>query len=177
MACSFTSRLPRVPIGLLLGGLVLGLWGPVPARGQSFVGTVHEVLDGDTIHFLRESGQIVRVELYGVDAPELGQPYGPAAAQALRRAVFGKRARAVAEADDADGRPLFVVYADGDPVHERLLRRGMAWWDRRRAASEDQLRRLENRARAAERGLWAQSNPVPPWRWRAQKKRAREGRY
>lgn len=155
--------------GLTLCLLALSVGAPVSARGQSFVGTVHDVLDGDTLHLLRETGQIVRIELYGVDAPELGQPYGTAAAQALRRMVYDKRVRAVAEGNDADGRPLFVLRADGDPLNAQLVRMGWAWWDRRRAPSEDRLRRLERRARAAERGLWAQSDPVPPWRWRVQK--------
>jgi len=155
--------------GLTFCLLALSMGAPVSARAQSFVGTVHDVLDGDTLHLLRETGQIVRIELYGVDAPELGQPYGHAAAQALRRMVYDKRVRAVAEANDADGRPLFVLRADGDPVNVRLVQTGRAWWDRRRAPSDDELRRLERRARAAERGLWAQPDPVPPWRWRARK--------
>jgi micrococcal nuclease len=166
-----SSCFPAAITGFMLGVLVLGTGGPVDARGQSFTGTVHDVLDGDTVHLLRETGQIVRMDLYGLDAPELGQPYGQAAAQALRRAVFQKRVRAVAEGDDEDGRPLFVLYANGDPVNEQLIRDGLAWWDRRRAASEDRLRRLEHQARAAERGLWVQSNPVPPWEWRVRRRR------
>jgi endonuclease YncB( thermonuclease family) len=161
----FSGLLPGVAVGIL----VVWLCGPVPVRGQSFAGTVHDVLDGGTVHLLRETGQIVRIELYGVDAPERGQPYGPVAAQALRRMVYDKRIRAGAEGHDEDGRPLFVLRADGTRVNAQLVRRGLAWWDRRRAAAEDRLRRLERRARAAERGLWAQPNPMPPWQWRAQK--------
>lgn len=166
MSRTTSSRFSAAITGFVVGGLVLSLWGPMPVLGQSFEGTVRDVLDGDTVYLLRETGQIVRMDLYGLDAPELGQPYGQAAAQALRRAVFQKRVRAVAEGDDEDGRPLFVLYAGGDPVNEQLIRDGLAWWDRRRATSNDRLRRLEHQARAAERGLWAQSNPVPPWEWR-----------
>lgn len=177
MSRTISPRFSAAIAGFVVGGLVLSLGGPVPALGQSFEGTVRDVLDGDTVHLLRETGQLVRMDLYGVDAPELGQPYGSTAARALRRAVFRKRVRAVAEGSDEDGRPLFVLYADGETVNEQLVQDGLAWWDRRRAGSDDRLRRLERRARAAERGLWAEPNPVPPWEWRARKESERGEEY
>lgn len=144
------------------------LWGPLLAQGQSYVGTGHRVLDGDTFHLLRETGQIVRVELYGVDAPERGQPLADAAARAVRRAVFRTDVRARAETDGPDGRSVFVVRVDDRVLNEHLLQRGLAWWDHRQAPHNDQYRRLEQRARTNERGLWAQPNPVPPWTWRGE---------
>ncbi|ABC44175.1 thermonuclease family protein [Salinibacter ruber] len=150
----------------VLAGLALLLWGPLLARGQSYVGKGHRVLDGDTIYLLRETGQIVRVELYGIDAPERGQPFADAAARAVRRVVFRTDVRARAETDGPDGRSLFVVRMDDRVLNEHLLRRGLAWWDRRQAPHADRYRRLEQRARANERGLWAQPDPVPPWTWR-----------
>ena len=110
----------------VLAGLALLLWGPLLARGQSYVGTGHRVLDGDTIYLLRETGQIVRVELYGIDAPERGQPFADAAARAVRRVVFRTDVRARAETDGPDGRSLFVVRMDDRVLHEHLLRPGPA---------------------------------------------------
>ena len=150
---------------IVLGFLSLSLL----ARGQSYTGTGHAVLDGDTIRLLRDTGQIVQVDLYGIDAPELGQPYGVKAARAARRAVFKKRVHAVVEGRDEDGRPLFVLRVDDQVLNEQLVRAGRAWWDRRRASHDDRLRRLEQQARADNRGLWAQPDPVPPWKWRAEK--------
>lgn len=152
---------------VLLGGL---LGAPISAAGQSFAGTVHRVLDGDTVHLLRETGQLVRVELYGVDAPERGQPYGAEARQAIRRAAFRVRVRAVAEGRDENGRPHYELRVDGRTLNERLVRDGLAWWDRRQAPEADHLRHLEQQARADDRGLWAQPNPVPPWKWRAERR-------
>ncbi len=150
----------------VLGALVLLLGGPCLAHGQSYVGRGHRVLDGDTVHLLRRTGQIVRIELYGVDAPEPGQPLADAAARAVRDAVFRTKVQARVEARDSDGRPLFVVRGAGRVLNEHLLRTGLAWWDRQQAAHDDRYRRLEQRARAAERGLWARPDPVPPWAWR-----------
>ena len=42
----------------------------------------------------------------------------------------------------------------------------MAWWFRRYAPDDRELERLENDARQARRGLWAQPRPIPPWEWR-----------
>lgn len=146
--------------------LVLLTFGPVLARGQSYVGNVDKVVDSDTIHLLRQTGQIVRIELYGIDAPERGQPFGDAAARAVRGAVYRMEVRARSEASDKDGRHFFEVRVDDRVLNELLLRKGLAWWDREGAPHNDAYRRLEQRARAAGRGLWAQSTPVPPWLWR-----------
>ncbi len=154
--------------GLILGVLALLLVLPALALGQSYVGTGQSVRDGDTVHLLRQTGQIVRIELSGVDAPELRQSYGRAAARAVRRAVFQAKVRARAEGRDEDGRPLFVLEVGDRVLNEQLVRKGLAWWDRAEAPHADRLRRLEQRARADERGLWAQRNPVPPWKWRKQ---------
>ncbi len=169
MTCASTLRSSAWPSGVVLGIFALLLWSPGLVQAQSYVGTGRAVLDGDTVELLRETGQIVRIELYGIDAPELGQSYGIEAARALRRAVVQQRVRAGAEGRDEDGRPLFVLRVDDRVVNEQLVRTGLAWWDRRRASHDDRLRRLEQRARQVERGLWAQSDPVPPWRWRAKK--------
>lgn len=156
---------PTTWIVLLLGLIAV----PSVVQGQSYVGKARRVIDGDTMHLLRDTGQIVRIELYGVDAPEWGQPYGPEAARAVRRFVHQERLRVVARGQGEDGRPLFVVMAGDRRLNDELLRDGLAWWDRQQAASEDQFRRLEHKARAAERGLWTQQNPVAPWTWRAQR--------
>ncbi|PSQ80404.1 MAG: chromosome partitioning protein ParB [Bacteroidetes bacterium QS_1_63_11] len=150
----------EVGLAVVLLGLLLGV--PVSATGQSFAGTVHRVLDGDTVHLLRDTGQIVRVELYGVDAPERVQPYGAKARQAVRRAV--------AEGRDEDGRPHYELRVGDRVLNEQLVREGLAWWDRRQAPHADHLQHLERQARADERGLWAQTNPVPPWEWRAKRR-------
>jgi len=152
--------------GALLVGLVVLLGSSRAAPGQSYDGKGHAVLDGDTIRLLRATGQILQVELYGVDAPERGQPYGDAAARAVRRAVFRVEVRAVVEASGPDGGHLCVVRTAEHVLNEMLLRKGLAWWDRNQAPGNDRYRRLEQRARAAGRGLWAQPHPVPPWRWR-----------
>jgi putative lipoprotein len=54
------------------------------------------------------------------------------------------------------------------------LTRGLAWWSRESSnglSEEDRGRYefAEHEAKAKRAGLWAQSNPVPPWEWRSGK--------
>ncbi|MBI3894362.1 MAG: hypothetical protein HY313_00375 [Acidobacteria bacterium] len=42
----------------------------------------------------------------------------------------------------------------------------MAWVYRKYAAPQSVLYRLEQDARTARRGLWADTHPTPPWDWR-----------
>jgi len=61
--------------------------------------------------------------------------------------------------------------ADGHDVNLEQVRAGMAWWYRQYAKEQTpedrQLYELaENEARAAKRGLWADNEPLLPWKWR-----------
>ncbi len=59
-----------------------------------------------------------------------------------------------------------VILPDGRVLNHELVRAGLAWWYRRYAPDDAALERLEQKARAAKRGLWADAEPVPPWAWR-----------
>lgn len=50
---------------------------------------VAKVTDGDTFVAAGSSGSTITVRLWGVDAPESGQPYGPPATRVAREIVGG----------------------------------------------------------------------------------------
>ncbi|NQT17374.1 MAG: thermonuclease family protein [Planctomycetes bacterium] len=56
------------------------------------------------------------------------------------------------------------------PLSIELVRNGLAWWYRKYAPKDKQLATLEEEAREAKRGLWADATPVPPWEWRSRKR-------
>ena len=58
--------------------------------------------------------------------------------------------------------------ADGECLNEELVRAGYAWVYERYCHIRDcnVWQKLERRAIRAEKGLWSQSDPVPPWDWR-----------
>jgi endonuclease YncB( thermonuclease family) len=134
--------------------------------GTAFTGRVVEVTDGDTYDVRRSGGGVATVRLYGVDAPETSQPYGARATKAARRYVGGERVRVLVEDVGRYGRTIGRLEVDGGRLGELLVGDGLAWHYERYAPQATELARLERRARRAERGLWSQSDPVPPWAWR-----------
>src|SRR5262245_55000380 len=71
-------------------------------------GPVVGVTDGDTLT-VRVDGNKRRVRLDGVDAPELGQPYGKSARRSLAELCRGKEATVVERGSDDEGRILGSV--------------------------------------------------------------------
>ncbi|MCS3940249.1 hypothetical protein GGP84_002901 [Salinibacter ruber] len=47
-----------------------------------------------------------------------------------------------------------------------LIERGLAWYYEQYPPNETEYAHLERQARNADRGLWSQANPIPPWEWR-----------
>ena len=123
------------------------------------------ISDGDTLTVQTDDNQRVRVRLAGIDAPEHDQPYGTAATHSLAALALNRTVRVRRVAEDDYGRMVGVVVADGRDLDAEQVRRGMAWVYRRYSRSRH-LYALEAEAKQARRGLWADSNPIPPWDWR-----------
>lgn len=136
------------------------------SSGDTFTARVIKVTDGDTYDVRRSDGQTATVRLFGVDAPESGQPYGTESQQAAERYVGNKNVRVVVVETGPYGRTIGRVRIGGRSLAELLTRDGLAWHSDRYAPNETELERLERQARNANRGLWAAADPVPPWDWR-----------
>ncbi len=127
-------------------------------------GKVIFVADGDTLTVLVSNRQ-VRVRLVEIDAPERGQAYGTRSRQSLADMAHGKIVRVITTGPDRFGRELGRVYAGNVDVNAEQVRRGMAWvFDR--YVTDRSLYTLQSDAKAAKRGLWAETSPLPPWEWR-----------
>jgi endonuclease YncB( thermonuclease family) len=155
-------------VALLVGILATGTVAPATAQdsGAEVAGKVVRVLDGDTFEVRRPDGQTLTVRLFGVDAPESDQPFGAEATQAAQRYVGGARVRLTVRETGAYGRTIGRLHIQGRSLAQLLVRDGLAWHSDRYAPNETTLARLERRARNANRGLWSQRGPVPPWDWR-----------
>lgn len=146
-----------------IAALVAGLLLAVPAWAE-LAGRVVAVHDGDTITVL-VAGRDIRVRLAGIDAPERGQPFRNASRNALEAQVAGREVRVVERGRDGYGRVLGKVYVGPIDVNAEQVRAGYAWVYRR-FAQDPALLALEAEAKAAQRGLWRDRKPVPPWTWR-----------
>jgi endonuclease YncB( thermonuclease family) len=136
---------------------------------NAVTGKVVKVSDGDTFTILCEDNVQQRIRLNGIDCPESKQDYGQRAKQYLSELIAGKTVTVTYKTKDRYGRILGNTVINNVDVSESLISAGLAWhykqYDKTRRLAE-----LENQARTAKRGLWAQPNPTPPWEFRKQKK-------
>jgi len=157
----------------IMAGLVLALVAICPALSWAdFVARVVTVHEGDRLT-IRHDGQSETIYLKDIDCPELKQPYGKQAKHAIAAYVGNRDVVVRGLTRDKQGRVSAEVFLeDGRNVGRELLKEGLAWWQRS-ASSDASLEVLEELARASRKGLWADSNPVPPWKWKDMKNTSR----
>ena len=140
---------------------------PKPPPGSKLINTVLWVIDGDTIELLLlKSFKFVTIRLDGIDCPEKGQPYYEAATKYTSYLCLHKQVRVIRHDIDKYGRLVAdIILPDGENLSEELVRAGLAWWYY--LYSDDlTLKKLESEAKNARKGLWYESNPIPPWEFR-----------
>jgi endonuclease YncB( thermonuclease family) len=140
----------------------------VPAAGAPFEARVVRVKDGDSVvvERVREKRES-ELRLSGIDAPELGQPWGPSARAALRRLVEGRVVMVEVVDRDRYGRLVSNLWVGRAYVNAAMTRSGNAWAVRRYGADRETLAG-HDAARAAGLGLWSlpPEQRVPPATWR-----------
>ena len=134
-------------------------------------GDVLTVHDGDTLRVRHEDGTVVTIRVYGVDCPELGQPYGAEARDMTTKLLNGRRVEIIpAQTRKSYKREVagVVLLDDMIVLQDTLISDGLAWVDDRfcHMAVCDSWRQHQADAKAAKRGLWSVENPTPPWTWR-----------
>jgi endonuclease YncB( thermonuclease family) len=149
--------------------LLLALAAPA-VWAETFNGTVVRVSDGDTLTLLVDRKQI-KVRLTEIDAPETHQAFGQRSRQSLAEMCAAQPATVRSSGKDRYGRVLGRVECKGGvDANTEQVRRGMAWvYDR--YVTDRSLYALQDAARVAHTGLWADTAPTAPWAWRAKNKR------
>jgi micrococcal nuclease len=138
---------------------------------------------------LRRHAQKIKIRLANIDAPEKDQDFGKQSRESLLEMVGKKIVQIDSRAVDQYGRIVGLVSVDGLNVNQEQVKRGLAWaapgWrkgsrvvpkspdgqesGRVPPAAESSGKfytALQNDARQARLGLWAQINPMSPWQWR-----------
>ena len=150
--------------------VALLLFAVVPTlTAETIVGNP-EILDGDTVHFVR-LGE--RVRLKGVDAPEAQQrcldaagkwhSCGQSARQALSGFIGSRPVRCEGRQRGRYGRLIAVCFdAEGTDLNEWLVSQGWALAYRRYSK---RYIPQEETARKERRGIWA-GRFTEPWQWR-----------
>ncbi len=136
---------------------------PSPAYAELTGQAIH-IADGDNLTVVIDD-EHVRVRLAGIDAPEKNQPFGTRSRQSLSDLCFWKQVVVTPKGKDQYGRMFAKVRCGDVDAGEEQVKRGMAWvYDR--YVKDPGLNPLQEEARTAKRGLWADSHPTPPWEWR-----------
>ena len=129
---------------------------------QGWLQGIARVVDGDTI---RVGGKKVR--LADMDAPEIGQPMGPAARNHLARLCEGRQVRVRVQGTGYYGRLIGTVHVGPVDVNRRMVRDGYAYVNprySRRYVDE------EHAARRARRGVHDGASREKPWDYRKRTK-------
>lgn len=163
---------PRSALRAVLALCLLVLaWSAVaPAAAGSMHGVVIVVIDGDTVlfkpdHYGVASRAFLKIRLADIDAPEKDQPYGEAATRALAAWVLNRRVELDTVATDVYGRTVARIRKGAMQVNAEMVRQGFAWTSTR-SRNQAALLDAQQEARRAQRGLWNDAAPTPPWVWR-----------
>ena len=143
---------------LLFAAMTVLAFDPVRLRAVACI-------DGDTFVGSKDA-RVVR--LWGIDAPELDQPWGDVSKAALI-ALTHRRQLNIEPKGDSWGRLVGVAKRGREiDVGLELIKMGLAWHDLRYAPKAKEYAEAEAEARKAKRGLWSDDKPVAPWDWRKQ---------
>lgn len=137
----------------------------------SFPAYAHKVIgiaDGDTLTLFVDKRPL-KIRLANIDAPERNQAFGERAKQSLFELCFGKDARYATQDIDRYGRTVAVVTCGGVEANRTQVERGMAWVYTK-YNKDAALPALHEAARTERRGLWRDTDPLPPWEFRKQKR-------
>src|SRR3989338_4822341 len=130
-------------------GLAIG-WVAKPKNGTLY--KVVEVVDGDT--FFIANRQAIRV--YGLDAPELPNCFGPEAKTELTRLILGKPVELREILTEGYGRILAMVYVDGKLINDQLIKNGFGLYKGQGNTATQTLKDAGEFARQNHLGIFSQ---------------------
>jgi len=137
---------------------------PVASWGNSttFEAKVVKIVDGDTTTALDAQNTTIKIRMYGIDAPESKQ-------------AFGQIVTVIDHGTDIYGRMLGTIWLDGYDINASMVDSGYAWVYRfEDNAIVPGYIKYESAAQKEAKGLWADTNPVPPWQWRQANEKPRK---
>ncbi|WP_165747653.1 thermonuclease family protein [Klebsiella aerogenes] len=141
---------------------------PATLCAAQLQGMVIRVLDGDTIEVLQDKTP-VRIRLANIDAPEKKQAFGRWSTNQLKGLIAAQPVTVTYTHTDRYGRIIGRVFTANGTEASRFMVQSGAAWVYERYSTDKALPALQREAQRQKRGLWADSQPVPPWEWRHKK--------
>ena len=130
--------------------------------------TIKKTVDGDTVHVFHQD-ETYKVRLIEIDAPERNQPYGKDSTDYLKLLLNEGKVDVEISGTDRYGRKLGRLYWKGKDINREMVNAGYAWvYDD--YVTDRSFYENQSKARELRKGLWKDSNSIPPWEWRKRKK-------
>lgn len=145
--------------GKIICCLVL-LFGATSALGLSLAGRVLRVTSGDQLTIMDTGNVLHTVRLAGIQAPQVGRPFGADARTHLRTLLLGRFTLVDYELRDSAKRILGKVTYGGADVNLRQIQAGLARFRADHGLNDRERRRYlqaEKKAREAGQGMWRDS--------------------
>ena len=151
---------------------------PAGLRANSsanLVGYIGRIWGGDNFEFGDES-ELHYFFITGVDCPEPGQPFFNRARRFLIARYRHKTLELTIDGyDDLKREFGHAIYVNQEGVETdvglNLIKHGMAWYDGGKFEGSEAYREAFEEAKREKIGLWAQSDPVPPWEFYAKQQK------
>ena len=122
---------------------------------EVWTGWVSWVMDGDTVLLVRDGQhEPVKLRIEGIDAPEICQPGGAEARDAMIRLALRKPVQVLDHGHDVYGRQIGRLLMDDVDLGAEMVRSGMAWAYSFRTG-KGPYAGLQRQAQKQNRGLFA----------------------
>lgn len=129
--------------------------------------SIIKVTSGDEFDCVTRDGEMIRVRLADIDAPEKGQPFWSEAKQQVGNIANGFAVNVTIVGKNAEGHVRAYVECQGAWLNLNLVRSGHAWHYVEYAPNDQELRQAQRQAHRSHNGIWAGSQtPIAPWEWR-----------
>ena len=163
------SNLQKCSCLLLALLLLLASWGRTEQAIPLSV-VVEYVIDGDSL-MVKHDDKSMEVRLWGIDAPEYDQPSSDPSTDILQALTIGRKGTLFIKYRDRYDRYVAVLEIDELNINQELVKEGHAWVYTRycNEAVCGRWEQMQAQAKANRHGLWADGDPIPPWRWKAKR--------
>lgn len=123
--------------------------------------TVYRIADGDTF-ILENNKQTIR--LFGIDAPELDNCYGPESYSRLSQLLKKNQVQLKEPVVDHFGRIVALVYVDGQLINKTMIEEGYAAYQGHSGSEKERLRAAHDLAKSQKIGIYSSActDETPP---------------
>ena len=123
--------------------------------------TVYRIADGDTF-ILENNKQAVR--LFGLDAPEMDNCYGPESYSRLSELLKKKQVQLKEPLVDKFGRIVALVYVDGKLINETMIKEGFAAYRSEPGSGKEVMKAAHEIAKSKKIGIYSSvcTDEIPP---------------